>query len=551
MSESAPTDAPSSAPAEGAAPFPVRTPVAGGGSETIKSTLISLLIAFSLTLVVRAFVVEAFIIPTGSMAPTLNGRHMRFHSPQTGFDWAVNPWRGRRGDGAEEAFVDAMDPSSRLRLEMPNNDIVAGDRILVLKFLGSIFPPSRWDVVVFKNPEHPSENYIKRLVGLPNEEVWIADGDIFVREPGAHDESRAAWRIERKPERVQRALWWTLFSTEMTPLDAEHSGVYWRGPWTPEDPSRWTIDGPSMRVEGDAPAELAWDNDRWPIDDWIPYNDAPDIRLRAPRFPVSDLRLRAVARPEGPGLRATASLLALGHEFRATIDSDTARIEMRTVAGGGGDRDWRTLAEAPFTGLSPGRATSLEFRHVDQALSVWIDGERVAYAEYDWGPWERLRFALGQDEAGLERELRRARGNALAEGDLYQSPRVSWRFEGSPATLTRVGLDRDLYYEASEYLGSALPLSPALATHPANLPALGPDQYFVLGDNSASSKDGRLWDTVDPWVRAEIDETMGVVPGKLLMGKAFFVYFPAPHEVRIGSGLHRIVPDFGRMRLIR
>jgi hypothetical protein len=80
---------------------------------------------------------------------------------------------------------------------------------------------------------------------------------------------------------------------------------------------------------------------------------------------------------------------------------------------------------------------------------------------------------------------------------------------------------------------------------------LGPDQHFVLGDNSASSKDSRLWDMVDPWVSQEIDGTMGVVPGKLLMGKAFFVYFPAPHQVRIGSGLHRVVPDFGRMRLIR
>lgn len=551
MPESSPTAAPTdpmAADARGGSGAPAV------GSETIKSTLISLLIAFVLTLVVRAFVVEAFVIPTGSMAPTLNGRHMRFHSPQTGVDWAVNPWRGQRGHNGEEGFVDAMDPSSRLTLEMPTNEVVAGDRILVLKFLGAIFEPSRWDVVVFKNPERPSENYIKRLVGLPNEEVWIADGDVFVRHPDAPDEAQRAWRIARKPERVQRALWWTLFSTEFTPLDSEHSGVRWRGPWVPEDASAWSINGQTMRVLSAGGAELSWDAERWPIDDWIPYNDAPNVRSRAPRFPVSDLRMRAAITPEGPGLKGAASLMARGHEFRAEFDADTLRLRMRTVAGmESGEGVWTTLAEAPAPRglLRAGRSSHVEFRHVDQALSLWINGRRVLDAAYDWDPWTRMRFALGLDEAGLERELRRARGNALAHTDLYQTPRVSWRFEGAGATLSRVGLDRDLFYEPSEYLGSALPLSPAFGTHPGNLPTLGPDQHFVLGDNSASSKDSRLWDMVDPWVSQEIDSTMGVVPGKLLMGKAFFVYFPAPHQVRIGSGLHRVVPDFGRMRLIR
>ncbi|HBS27851.1 MAG TPA: signal peptidase I, partial [Phycisphaerales bacterium] len=55
----------------------------------------------------------------------------------------------------------------------------AGDRILVQKYLYELFPPERWDVVVFKNPESATQNFIKRLVGLPNEQVWLADGDVF------------------------------------------------------------------------------------------------------------------------------------------------------------------------------------------------------------------------------------------------------------------------------------------------------------------------------------------------------------------------------------
>ena len=60
--------------------------------ETIADTLISIIIAFALAFVFRGFVVEAFVIPTGSMAPTLMGAHMRFDGPESGYDWPVGPW---------------------------------------------------------------------------------------------------------------------------------------------------------------------------------------------------------------------------------------------------------------------------------------------------------------------------------------------------------------------------------------------------------------------------------------------------------------------------
>ncbi len=42
-----------------------------GVKETIESIVVALILAF----VFRAFVIEAFVIPTGSMAPTLYGAH--------------------------------------------------------------------------------------------------------------------------------------------------------------------------------------------------------------------------------------------------------------------------------------------------------------------------------------------------------------------------------------------------------------------------------------------------------------------------------------------
>ena len=47
----------------------------GGEEMSIIDTLQSLLIAFILAFTFRGFVVEAFVIPTGSMAPTLLGAH--------------------------------------------------------------------------------------------------------------------------------------------------------------------------------------------------------------------------------------------------------------------------------------------------------------------------------------------------------------------------------------------------------------------------------------------------------------------------------------------
>ena len=44
------------------------------------------------------------------------------------------------------------------------------------------------------------------------------------------------------------------------------------------------------------------------------------------------------------------------------------------------------------------------------------------------------------------------------------------------------------------------------------------------------------------------DDAEGVVPGELLMGRAFFVYFPAPFQW--GKDKMGVVPNFGDMRPI-
>src|SRR5580692_4999175 len=57
-----------------------------GNRETVEAIVVAMILA----LLVRGFEAEAFVIPTGSMAPTLMGRHKEITCAQCGFVYAVN-----------------------------------------------------------------------------------------------------------------------------------------------------------------------------------------------------------------------------------------------------------------------------------------------------------------------------------------------------------------------------------------------------------------------------------------------------------------------------
>src|SRR6476619_2643512 len=62
----------------------------GTEKESYRETIESIVVAFILALLIRGFEAEAFVIPTGSMAPTLMGRHKEITCPQCGHVYAVN-----------------------------------------------------------------------------------------------------------------------------------------------------------------------------------------------------------------------------------------------------------------------------------------------------------------------------------------------------------------------------------------------------------------------------------------------------------------------------
>jgi signal peptidase I len=95
--------------------------------ETTRALLLAVLIA----LAIRSFAIEPFTIPSGSMIPTL----------------------------------------------------LVGDYVLVNKFIYGLRLPmtgTRGDVIVFRYPDDPSQDFIKRVVGLPGDRIELRKGRLWI-----------------------------------------------------------------------------------------------------------------------------------------------------------------------------------------------------------------------------------------------------------------------------------------------------------------------------------------------------------------------------------
>jgi signal peptidase I len=73
--------------------------------------------------------------------------------------------------------------TARIRVESVSMQptLYAGDFVLVNKLAYKMGEPDRGEVIVFLFPPDPqSEPYIKRIIGLPGDEVVIRDGSVFI-----------------------------------------------------------------------------------------------------------------------------------------------------------------------------------------------------------------------------------------------------------------------------------------------------------------------------------------------------------------------------------
>jgi signal peptidase I len=557
-----------------------------------------------LVLLLKLFVVEAFVIPTGSMAETLFGYKKVVTCDECGHTFPVNASREAEPQpGSPKALTTGYccpncryaDPKGLLegdrrdagRGRQSAVDWTSGDRVLVGKFLG---PDERGRVVVFKFPDAPqtgqvAQNYIKRLVGFGGETIAIFNGDLYVttsltypgrpqppreldrwrapysdqwasrwtgddfRHPNADEavalfeRSRASgftlpggFELVRKPDDLLMAMRRLVYDNDHQSKSLVKAGAPPR--WAFADGSGWAADDPAaakafthtggafgwvryrhlLPKDVDDPPkadpnrglpQAGWQTptrDLEPrlITNFLGYNAGFEAAptpggLSPPRQEhlaggdqwCGDLMLECAVTVADPAAAFAVELSKGTHRYRAEFDGGAVRLKMfpgeedvQPPQGGGLKRvrqvpvgdDGFTLATRP-TGITTPGTYAVRFANADGRLRVWVDDVAVDFggkADYPPPPLPEQGWTKAND-------LDEPAGVGAAGG----------------VTVSKLKLYRDTHY---------LNLRGPLDTY-----YVQPGHFLCMGDNSAQSSDGRMW---------------GLVPERLMLGRAVFVFYP-------------------------
>ncbi len=550
---------------------------------SIRDTIQSIWVAIVLAFVLRAFVLEAFVIPTGSMAPRLMGRHLLVDCPDCRY-------RFPRGYRNVLRWNQAVCPNCRTRITVRTtkaDTVKGGDRVLVLKFPRQVRPLRRWDVVVFKDPQNNIQNYIKRLIGLPGEGLRIIHGDVFTRPIVDRNDDRtldehdlqipladvAGWVVARKPHASQEAMWQLLFDNDYQPADKPGRRTPWKPLWesVDADADAWALDRQHGRVfeyNGSNPQSLRFARGRRELFRATnAYNSSAEGV--GDNEVCSDLKLETTVLGGGDSGAVRLTLSSFDQEFAGEIHLDgTVRLLRRALKPNGEPvitweqaDTWGSTSVEAFT---PDRARTIALTHADWRVTVLVDGEPVLVSSDQ----------LYQPDLAM---LIEASGPGYVPTPRVGISGVSGRFQ-----LWHTRVMRDVFYTEAR-LRPELEVTPELDYANAEFsdPDAGPvagagqpgwgaranpivlrkfddrpdyDEFYMLGDNSPSSKDSRRWLKASPTLRL-YDESgapqyrIGTVPRYNLIGKAFFVYWPAGSALPVFKRLP-LIPNVGKMRRI-
>jgi signal peptidase I len=490
----------------------------GDPSREVFETVVFVVV---LVLMLKLFVAEAFVIPTGSMASTLWGDQIQATCPECGHTFPVTA-AARNGVRIDPNWTACQNCGVQFQ---PDNsrDWASGDRVLVGKYEYHIRKPRRFDVPVFKYPEEPysraeksAMNYIKRLIGLPAETIAIYQGDLYVTTALTYpsrprpERPEDLWKIEytyardddavahfqkggfdpirKSPDEIMtvRRL---VFDLDRQPKSLTgtartrwHPDPAGGAGWAMQDAgfkhtgteAGWMryhhIEASSWRVEPRGPAIKP----KQPalINDHLAYN-VTDSGNPA-HYWVPDLIVECEAEFGADSASLTLEVTKAGDKFRAVFQNKVCRLFHVPAAAPDKPQE---LAKAD-TKIVAGQH-HVRFANVDSRLTVWVDGRA-------------LEFGAGADYPSPNREEFKP-----TTTDMYEPARIGAMGD---VNISKVQLWRDVYYTCNE------PGDCSVQTY-----YIQPGHYFCLGDNSASSADGRSW---------------GLVPERLMLGRAVVVYWP-------------------------
>jgi signal peptidase I len=525
-----------------------------------------------LVLLLRTFVAEAFVIPTGSMATTLWGYQKIAVCPDCGFTFPVNA--SSEGDPQSDRpavpVIGGTCPNCRHSWAFnAGGEPTAntGDRVLVMKSLydTGLRPPKRGDVVVFKFPDEPQKkqmatNYIKRLCGLPGETIAIHGGKLYVTsaldyswrtnvpsdwqngflvdarneefmysndsravakfKEGDRDDDPSSFHIFRKPPGQVMAMRRPVYDNEFQPKDRNKYPIRWDGgtSWQPDDPKL-----PKVFAHPAGSADVAWlryhhkikDNQPELISDFLGYNSnqAPPGSGEGARPDssvwVGDLMLECdVDVSQANGEDEVVVELSKGVDrFRAHFKPATGECTLTRVTDGKEEalslkEDGKSALAVRTSALKGVGKHAVRFANVDERLLVWVD-DALLFGD-------GVPFTAPKQEGPTNNDLEPA----------------SIGVKGAGVKVSGLKLWRDTYYICKQAASMNGPITETISeefrTNPegwakqvGRLPVMTmyvqPKHYLCLGDNSPQSSDSRFW---------------GLVPERLMLGRALEVYFP-------------------------
>jgi signal peptidase I len=395
--------------------------------------LYGLLLSIAALVVVESVVLEPFHIPTGSMAPALRGHHRVAVCPCCGKEVVVGRAAAdAEGSGQARFYRKAFCQNCGLfPIPLGAAPEVPGDKILVDRTAFLLRAPTRWEIVVFRLL---GSFYIKRVLGLPGEEMLIHDGDVYVNGEllrKTFAEARRMALLIFDQEHAQAERW------ECQPGAKGMRGVIdLDGLASPSTATYRNYSSATKKCEA--------------IRDEYAYNGGVHADSECVHDFLIETEIEAAA-----GVGALSLRLCDGGDWvEVLLPIGEARPVEAFAWPMPEPGQTRKLGESerPFA-VRPGQRCRVELALVDRRLSLLLDGKQ----------WLSADLPAVKERAGVERPFQ-----VQADG-------------------VRVGLHgfrlyRDVHYGQQGTNGVR-----------GKSVRLGADQLFLLGDNSPNSEDSRFW----------------------------------------------------------